>query len=46
LHAQLAEPDFYQQDVAQQKKLHQTLADVEAAINTALAEWETLEDKA
>jgi ATP-binding cassette subfamily F protein uup len=44
LHAQLAEPGFYQQAVAQQKKLHQTLADVEAAINTALAEWEALED--
>jgi ATP-binding cassette subfamily F protein uup len=45
LHVQLVDPDFYQQSVAQQKKLHQTLADVEASINAALAEWAALEEK-
>jgi len=45
LHRQIAEPDFYQQEADKQKKIHQELAEIEAAIATALAQWEALEEK-
>lgn len=43
LHRQIAEPGFYQQAADKQKKVHQELAEIEAAIATALAQWEALE---
>ncbi|MDO9450619.1 MAG: ATP-binding cassette domain-containing protein, partial [Rugosibacter sp.] len=45
LHGQIAEPSFYQQAADKQKKAHQELAEIEAAIATALAQWEALEEK-
>lgn len=45
LHGQIAEPNFYQQAADKQKKAHQELAEIEAAITTALAQWEALEEK-
>ena len=45
LHGQIAEPGFYQQAADKQKKAHQELAEIEAAITTALAQWEALEEK-
>ncbi|AJP48285.1 ABC transporter ATP-binding protein [Rugosibacter aromaticivorans] len=45
LHTQIAEPNFYQQAADKQKRMHQALAEIEAAIATALAQWEALEEK-
>ena len=45
LHRQIAEPDFYQQAADQQKKVHQELAEIDAAIATAYTQWELLEEK-
>lgn len=45
LHRQIAKPDFYQQAADQQKKVHQELAEIDAAIATAYTQWELLEEK-
>lgn len=45
LHAQLADPGFYQRAAANQREAHIRLAELDAAIKTAMARWEQLEEK-
>jgi ATP-binding cassette subfamily F protein uup len=45
LHAQLADPDFYQRELASQQATHARLAALEREINTAMTRWEQLEEK-
>ena len=45
LHTQLADPGFYQRELAGQQAMHARLAALESEINTAMTRWEQLEEK-
>jgi ATP-binding cassette subfamily F protein uup len=45
LHAQLADPGFYQRTLVDQQAAHARVAVLESEINTAMTRWEQLEEK-